>query len=276
MLRRQEEASPGADQGQGHRRILCVDRHEDVIRGPRLRRIRGLLDVNQSIHGSAEDRDLVWRERPLTRRDDHGALRRARLVHDAFEEAPDGIEAGDGRQVVEVIEQDRGARVLSEELDDRVDEFEVEPVGPHGPLRAGRGRDPQDRRPLETEPGRHVRGRETRDAKSGRRRDDVAERAHRGAPAVLEDEVIQTALEAVAGSPRRPDLDDRLDMEGPGPRDRVRDEDRPHHRVQGSEAEARVGARSLYTMMWSIFIAYSVARDRKSTRLNSSHLVISY
>src|SRR5881409_2030478 len=45
----------------------------------------------------------------------------------------------------------------------------------------------------------------------------------------------------MSGSPRWADLDDGLDREVPVPSDRVRDEDRPHHRVQGSEAQSRVG-----------------------------------
>src|SRR5437867_8472435 len=170
MLRREEEAPSRPDEGQRHRRILRVDRHEDMVRGPGLRRIRGLLDVHESVDGAAEHGDLVRRKGPLTGRDNPGAVRGARLVHDALEEAPNRIEARDGRQVVEVVEQDGGTGILPEELDDGVDELEVEAVRPHRPLRAGRGGDPQDRRALETEPGRDMRRRKARDAQAGWRR----------------------------------------------------------------------------------------------------------
>src|SRR2546422_4897543 len=48
-------------------------------------RIGGLLDVNQSIDRSAEDRDLVRRERSLTGGHNHSPFRRARLIHDALD-----------------------------------------------------------------------------------------------------------------------------------------------------------------------------------------------
>src|SRR5437899_5643511 len=68
MLRRQEEASPRADEGEGHRRILCVDRHEDVIRGPRLHRVRGFFAVTETVQGAAKYKSQVRSERPRTRR----------------------------------------------------------------------------------------------------------------------------------------------------------------------------------------------------------------
>ena len=81
--------------------------------------------------------------------------------------------------------------------------------------------------------------RETRDTQARCLRDDFAEGPHRGAATVLEDEVVQAALETVPRGAHRARLDHGLDDEVPVPDDRVRDEDRPDERVQRAEAQSR-------------------------------------
>ena len=133
--------------------------------------------------------------------------------------------------------------MLTEELHDRMDELEVQRVRANRATSIGDRRDPEDGRALETESHGDTRGRESCDAETGCGGDDVPERAHRRAPAVFQDQIVEATLESMPRGPGRVQLRHRLDDEVPVPRDRVGDEDRPHHRVQGSEAEPRVARR---------------------------------
>ena len=211
--------------------------------GTRGRRGNRLLHLEHPVHRAAEERDLVRREGAEACRHDHGALRGARLVRDPLEEARDRVETREGRQVVEVVEQDRGPGILPEKFHDRVHEFEVQRIRSHGPFFVGHRGDPENRGALEPESDGDARGSEARNAQARGRGHDVPERTHRGAPPVLEDQVVQASLEAVPRGPRRTRLGHRLDHEIPVPDDRVRDEDRPHQRIQGAETDSGVVRR---------------------------------
>src|SRR6267378_2165725 len=123
------------------------------------------------------------------------------------------------------VEEDDSARILSEELHDRVDELEIEPVRSHGSFLTRCRCDPEDRRPLEAETACDTRWGEPGDAQAGRRGNDVAERSHRRVPTVLEDEIVEPPFEAVPGGPRGPEFRDGFDDEVPVSHDRIRDED---------------------------------------------------
>jgi len=184
------------------------------------RRSERLLHLEHPIHRATKERDLVREKGAEAAATITVPFEALAWFRDALHEASDRVEARERRQVVEVIEEDRSPRILPEKLHDRMDQvrsparwartvrssFEtvvIQRIGVRS--RPKRTATREGARPVTHSPA----SRTTMSRK----------RPHRGAPSVLEDQVVQASLQAVPRRPRRLHLGHWLDHEIPVPGD---------------------------------------------------------